>query len=804
MLPIQRLLLLLLLALNAAQAWALDTVTLQLKWKHQFQFAGYYIAQEKGYYRDAGLAVQLREASDNTNPITEVLNGTAQYGVSGPELAMLRAQGQPVVALAAIIQHSPLVLLTHDRIESIQDLKGRRIMLLPYETELFAYLKREGIAYNQIDAIPHSFDYHDLITGKVDAISGYVTDEPFDLQAARFKFRQYSPRAAGIDFYGDTLFTSEEYLQQHREQVAAFREASLRGWRYALDHPEEATDLILTHYSQRHSREHLLSEAAEIRHLAYPDLVEVGHMSANRWQHIAEVYAEAGLIPPGSKINGLLYEPQQAIIPDWMVRSLALTLALVGILGLMAWRFHRLSKNLGTTLQERDQALADQDFSRKRLQMLLDSTPVAIIVWDEGYKVTEWNQAAESTFGWTREEMLGRNFTHLLNDEKHLRDAHLAIQQNIHGYRTEAQVQENRTKTGRPLLCSWTNTRCCDETGGDHGYISIVQDITEQTRIADALSESERRYRTLLEIAPFPVTVSRLRDGAMVFCNQRAARQLGLNANNIDGLYVPKFWEHPEQRNAFMVQLQETGFIFDQEVLMRTIKGENFWVMLSAILIAKPGDASEVFVSFNNITERKLAETSLHQANMDLQLRLTEIEELQHKLQEQAIRDSLTGLYNRRYLTETLDREIARARREGHPLALVLIDLDHFKELNDNLGHQAGDAVLRQIAQYFMQDTRTEDLVCRYGGEEFLIMMPGMGLDKAVERSEHWRRTLAELTLTVSRNTLNVTASFGVAVYPENGVNPDQVIHAADTALYAAKRDGRNRVHQANFGITRD
>ena len=677
-------------------------------------------------------------------------------------------------------------------------------MLLPYETELFAYLKREGIASNQIKAIPHSFDPRDLIKGKVDAISGYVTDEPYDLKAARFSFRQFSPRASGIDFYGDTLFTSEEYLKRHPEQVAAFREASLKGWRYALDHPEETVDLILSNYSKRHSRDHLLNEAAEIRRLTYPDLVEVGHMSPSRWQHIAEVYAEVGLIPAGSKINGLLYDPHHSIIPSWMARSLAVTLLMIGVLGLVVWRFHSLSQRLKTTLKERDQALTDQNINRERLQILLDSAPVAVIAWNEGYGVTEWNQAAEHTFGWSRTEMLGKNFTHLLNDEQHLHRVHAAIQQSLHGPRAEAQVQENRTRDGRVLLCAWTNTTYRDEKGVTLGYISIVQDITEQTRIADALSESERRYRTLLEIAPFPVTVSRLKDGALIFCNQRAARQLDLGSNNTEGLYAPKFWEYPEQREAFITQLTETGFVFDHEVQLRSIKGETFWAELSAILIAKPGDASEVFVSFNNITERKHAEMSLHQANMDLQLRLSEIEDLQHQLQEQAIRDSLTGLYNRRYLAETLDRETARARREGHPLALVLIDLDHFKELNDSRGHRAGDAVLKQIADHFMQDTRTEDLVCRYGGEEFLVMMPGMGLDKAVERSEHWRQALASLPITVGQETVHVTASFGVAVYPENGINPDQIIHAADTALYAAKRAGRNRVHQAGFHLTQD
>ena len=785
-------------ALLPSAAPAAETVTLQLKWKHQFQFAGYYMAQEKGYYRDAGLEVKIVEAGDTTNPITEVLSGQAQFGIAGGELAMLRAQGQSVVALAAIIQHSPLVLITPASVDSVQDLENKRIMLLPHETELFAYLKREGLSAAQIKAVPHSFNLNDLVSGRVDALSGYTTDEPFLLKQSNFNYKLFTPRSTGIDFYGDTLFTDEDYLKQHPDQVAAFREASLKGWHYALDHPEEAANLILTRYSQRHSREHLLSEALEIRRLMYPDLVEIGHMSPARWRHIAEVYAEVGLIPKDSNIDGLIYDPHPPIIPAWMTRSLWAGLFLLLATSLVAWRFHRISRRLARTLSERDQALADRCISEERQRVLLDYAPMAVIVWQQGYAITEWNRAAESTFGWTREEVIGKNLFDLLLPEDQRKTAQHDIQQALLADRSGTNTYPNLTRTGREILCAWSNATYRDQQGRPLGTVSILQDITAQTRTADALNESERRYRTLMEIAPFPVMVSRISDNAVVFCNQRATERLGLASTNTDGLYAPNFWEHPEERNDFIARLQQRGFIFDQEVQMRSLKGENFWALLSAILIAKPGNASEAFVSFNDVTERKQSELALHQMNMDLQLRLVEIEDLQQQLQEQAVRDSLTGLYNRRYLSETLEREIARARREGHPLSLVLIDLDHFKQLNDSYGHRAGDAVLKIVGEKLLKEIRTEDLACRYGGEEFLIMLPGMGLDHAVERAEEWREEFAELIPEIAGKSLSISASFGIAVYPEHGAEPDPLIHAADTALYVAKARGRNRVETVN------
>ncbi|MDE2441023.1 MAG: ABC transporter substrate-binding protein, partial [Betaproteobacteria bacterium] len=209
-----------------APAWALERVVLQLNWKHQFQFAGYYAAIEKGYFRDAGFDVTLRELDEGGDPIDIVLAGKADFGVAASELALQRARGKPVVALAAIVQHSPLILLVNRRkVSSIDALEGSRIMLAPHETELFAYLRREEV--RQYITVPHSFDTRDLVEGRVDAMSAYITDEPYLLRKAGFPYLLFSPSAVGINFYGDTLFTAEERVKASRERVQAFRSAAI-------------------------------------------------------------------------------------------------------------------------------------------------------------------------------------------------------------------------------------------------------------------------------------------------------------------------------------------------------------------------------------------------------------------------------------------------------------------------------------------------------------------------------------------------------------------------------------------------
>jgi len=229
-------------------SFALENVTLQLKWKHQFQFAGYYAAQELGYYRDAGLDVHIQEATPDTDPITEVINGHAQFGVGTSSLVLARSQGKPVVVLGVIFQHSPYVFYTakNTGIETLRDLAGKRVMLEPQSDELFAYLKKEGVEPNLIKQVRHSFDPQDLISGKADAISGYMSHETYFFDRAHFAYQTFTPRMAGIDFYGDNLFTSEQELNDHPERVEAFRKASLQGWNYAKNHPNEIIDIILT------------------------------------------------------------------------------------------------------------------------------------------------------------------------------------------------------------------------------------------------------------------------------------------------------------------------------------------------------------------------------------------------------------------------------------------------------------------------------------------------------------------------------------------------------------------------------
>ena len=198
------------------------------------------------------------------------------------------------------------------------------------------------------------------------------------------------------------------------------------------------------------------------------------------------------------------------------------------------------------------------------------------------------------------------------------------------------------------------------------------------------------------------------------------------------------------------------------------------------------------------------AEARLLSANRKLRQDMQEIVDLNDNLRFQAIRDPLTGLYNRRYLTETMDREIAKAQRGNRPLSVLMLDIDHFKKINDTFGHAAGDEVLLRLGQLLAASVREGDIVCRYGGEEFVVVMLDAGAEDAQARGETLCHSISKMHIplgvaAIGNVELSITCSVGMAVLPAHGGSWEMAIDSADAAMYRAKRGGRNRVVSAGF-----
>ncbi|WP_158541395.1 MULTISPECIES: GGDEF domain-containing protein [unclassified Pseudomonas] len=495
------------------------TIDVQLRWKHQFQFAGYYAAIAQGYYREEGLEVRLHEGGPSVTPVEEVLSGRAQYGEANSELLYARLHGKPLVALAVIFQHSPSVLLarTDQQVRTVHDLIGKPVMLMGEQTDadFLAMFRSEGIPLDKLNLLPSSYQIEDLANGKVTAFNSYLTNEPFYLQQRGVDYNVISPVTYGIDFYSDILFTSQAEIDEHPQRVEAFRRATLRGWRYAMDNPEQIIDLLINQYSVKKSRAHLQYEAQAMRPLVLSDLIEIGHMNPGRWQRMAETFLDLGMVTSIDGLENFIYDPS----PPQLVERLRKTIVLVSI--------------------------------------------------------------------------------------------------------------------GCGIALTFT---------------LILLNVQRQLR--------------------------------------------------------------------------------------------------------------------NEIKRRKLAEQEVHKL---------------------AFYDSLTGLPNRNSFIPFATEKLLAAKRRGAHLALCYIDLNHFKQVNDCFGHQAGDAILIHAAEAIKSSIRPSDIAARVGGDEFVVLLEGAHARSEIQRITQDICTAVAEPMTWNNSLIKVSASLGVAWYPEAGEGLDDLIFKADTAMFETK-----------------
>nr|WP_321272360.1 diguanylate cyclase [uncultured Tolumonas sp.] len=639
----------------AAHAHAAEIIDMQLRWHHQFQFAGYYAAVEKGFYKEEGLEVRLHAGDPTHQPVPEVLAGHAQYAEGNSEVLYQRLLGKPLVALAAIFQHSPSVLLTRrdSGIESVHDLMGKKVMLMNMteDADFLSMFMSEGVSLSQVNIIPSSYNINDLISGKVDAFNSYITNEPYFLKQHNIAYNIVDPSSYRIDFYSDILFTSEAELRDHPKRVEAMRRATLKGWRYAMDHPEEIITLLLDKYHVEKTREHLAFEAAEMRKLIFPDLIDIGHMNVGRWQHMADTFAKAGLIKPGYRLDGFIYDPSPKHVPEWVVPLLIAVLIILTVVSAITYSLQRLNRRLTHT-----QGILRE--SEERLRLALGAA----------------NQ------GWF-----------------------------------DANIQT--------------------------GVVS-----------------SSPEYAKILGYEP-----------------DEFSSNLQVWENSI----------HPEDRPLVMATYRQCladGRPLQMEYRRQKKDGGWVWIRTIGKLTAWDSQHQPLRISgiHTDITTQKLVEFELvHQAHTDY----------------------LTGFHNRGHFMEQAEHALKRVVRYGGELSIFMLDVDHFKKINDTYGHKVGDIVLQKLATVCQDTLRVVDIIGRVGGEEFAILLPETNEEEAFSVAERLREAIANAKVPLGNGLpLSVTVSIGIASLTSKDDNIDVLLNLADKALYAAKHAGRNRV-SATAGV---
>ena len=321
-----------------------EKLSLQLLWKHQFEFAGFYIAKEKGFYKDEGLEVEIKEFNFGTDIVDDVLNQKSQIAIGRSSLVLDKLRGKELVLLNALYQSSPYILLSLQRpdLKKVEDFKNKRIMLsdnLESIAAISSMMKVKDVQQHSYVKIPHSFNIEDLIHNKTDLMTTYISNEPFHLKEKGIRYTVFDPKDYGFDFYADILFTSKEYLQNHKERVKKFQKASLQGWEYAFEHIDETIEIILQKYNtQNKTKEALQYEAEVLKKLAYVEDIPFGFIDIERIREIGNIYRLLGMTQKSNDfLQGVIYQEKSPLetIQSFLSAELLLGIMLIIIVSIV-------------------------------------------------------------------------------------------------------------------------------------------------------------------------------------------------------------------------------------------------------------------------------------------------------------------------------------------------------------------------------------------------------------------------------------------------------------------------------------
>jgi PAS domain S-box-containing protein len=621
-----------------ARATPTDHVSVQLNWKHQFEFAAFYAALDQGYYADAGLDVRIVEGGPGIDAVRELMEGRVDFAVGTSSVVIERARGQPVVALAALMQHSPIALLAKraNGVESVHDLADRPIAVDPHSRdEIEAFLRASGIAPEKIKLVDQvDWTLDSLNSGRIAAKVIYTSNEPYNILGREHEYLLLSPRSAGIDLFGNVLVTRAALLDATPRRVRAFRSATLKGLAYALEHPEPLVDLILKRYNtQGKERAHLLFEARQIRELTRPDIVEPGYMNPGRWRHVADIYADRGKLPVNFDLAGFIYDPAPARIPDWVPWSLAM--AVTGMLLALALMLK--TRAFNTTLRheiaEREQAQAALHASEAKYRELVDNANAMILKLDRSGVVTYFNEFAERFFGFDAADILGRHVVGSIVPEfesstgRNLAQMMSEILAAPERYSTN--TNENITRDGRRVVIRWANRGLRDERGEPVGLLCIGHDVTEKMHADALLRESEERHRLIVESAAegFWMIDGERRTTEV---NSSLCHMLGYSAEEMLGRKPSEFADVANQK-IFAEQMSKIGHTRHRRYEIELLRKDSqpIPVLFQATThFDEVGQVRLAFAFITDLTERKIHEKALMRAESELRAHRDRLEDL--------------------------------------------------------------------------------------------------------------------------------------------------------------------------------
>jgi len=741
----------------------LKKVSVQFQWKHQFEYAGFYAAIAQGYYKKEGFEVSLKEISPGVDPMREVLEGKSDFGVSYSSLIEEYYNGKPIVMLANIFKHSALVLVTQKEIVSPLQLKGKRVMGSQTQlsgTGIGMMLKHFGLSMDDLDVVTSTQTVDLFAQRKVDAMTAFITNEPYLLNKKEIPYNILSPTNYGSQFYDVNLFTSKALYESDPKSAMAFRKATIKGWEYALEHTNEVIALILRQYNtQQKSYDALKYEAEITKSLILPSIYPLGSIDCNIIKNMKQNFLETGMISESSA----LHERDLLVYHNCEPESLELTLEEKEYLAQKQeitvcadpnWMPFEMIKGDKIVGMSADYLKLISSKLKTPFKLIPSQSWMESIALAKARKCDIFSLAME-----TPERKKYMNFT----------EPHLSIPLVI-------------ATTTEKLFVTDLKEVLDKEIGVVKGYaftelLKIKYPkikLVEYDNIEAGLEAVEKKkvYGFIDNLTTIAYQMQKKYDGSLKITGRIDVNwELGIGVRNDDTTLfsvINKAVLSIDEKTRQKIRNEWSSVQYNKQIdytLIWKVMGVTGLIFLVLLVILY-----------------RLMEVKRYNAKLT---------ELNRELERLSTTDSLTEIYNRRFLDHSIHGEYERVQRYGGTFSLILLDIDNFKMINDNYGHDEGDHVLKAISEILKEASRINDLVGRWGGEEFMVICPNASADDAWQIAEKMRHAIENKAFGVPAS---VTASFGVLE-----CHPSESYHwhitSVDKALYEAKNRGKNIVH---------
>lgn len=745
------------LVASFAYATTMEKVSVQLDWKYQFEYAGYIAAKEKGFYKDAGLEVELREYTQGVDVVSDVLSGKANYGIYNSSIVIDNGKIKPIVVMATYLQHSPLVLIARKGIDNPSGLVGKTIMGTKNElkhSSLSLLLAHFDITSQNASFVDQTFSIDPFVAGNVDAMSAYRSNQLYLLDQMRIPYEIIDPVEYGFVMNAGNLFTSQSEAIKHPERTQKFIDATNCGWKYATEHPEEIIDLLIRKYHVKKSYEALAYEAKVIKKLMMTDFYAIGETNNETTTRLYKQLIRAGAIREDQKLGQFLFRDvvesaknkfqlseaeknylsnkkkiTMCVDPEWYPLEAIRDGKHIGIASDVMKSF---SAKLETPIElipttSWNQSLIEAKNRRCDILSMASKTPER-----EKYMYFTPTYLA---LPYVLVTTMDKPFIEYIDQ---LQGKKVGI---VNGYEILGRLKKRYPDLSIVEVDSVRDGLKKVENGELYGYIDnlivstsyIQKEFSGSLKVSSRLEEQDELRVAVRNDEPILGTIF-----------DKLVQQL-------DDESMQKIY------NRWVSTIEQVSWI-DQALV---------WKILVVILIGILAFTWRFFI----------------------------LKRYSAKLLELSITDKLTGLYNRQKTDEKLSEEQRKVERyPSYHCSIMMIDVDFFKSVNDRYGHQSGDRVLREVASILQQNLRQTDIVGRWGGEEFMIILPHTSLEKADSVAENLRHTVEQHPFGLDQP---ITISIGIGQLKKSHT-VHEMIGDIDSALYDAKKCGRNCVFRAN------